>query len=75
MNSERLVQMANDIAAYFESEPDRVAAIAGVAMHLQRYWDPRMRNAIIAHAQTGATDLSELARAGVEKLAETAMSA
>ena len=66
---DRLVTMANDIANYFGSEPDRAAAVAGVANHLRRFWEPRMREKIIAHLDAGGAGMSELAREGVAKLA------
>jgi len=69
MNIERLVQMANDIANYFVVEPDHKEAVAGVAGHLKRFWDPSMREQIIAHAQAGGEGLSELALASVLQLA------
>ncbi len=67
---DRLVSMANDIANFFHSEPDRAAAVDGVANHLKRFWDPRMRRKIVAHlAEHRGEGLSELARAAVAKLA------
>jgi formate dehydrogenase subunit delta len=69
MNIERLVQMANDIANYFVVEPDAKEAVAGVANHLRRFWDPTMRQQLIAHAQAGGEGLSELARTAVMQLA------
>ena len=65
----RLVSMANDIATFFASEPDREASIAGIANHLGKFWDPRMRSQLIAYLGTDGKELSELARAGVERLA------
>ena len=47
MNPDKLIKMANSIAAFFESEPDRQVAVAGVAGHIARFWDPRMRREII----------------------------
>lgn len=71
MNVERLVSMANDIANFFHAEPDRATAVDGVSSHLKKFWEPRMRRRIIAHLQeTGGADLSELARAGVARLAQ-----
>jgi len=67
MNPERLVEMANDIAAFFQTEP-RADAIAGVKSHLKRFWEPRMRRDIVAHLNAGGTGLDELARAAVESL-------
>ncbi|MDC8013610.1 formate dehydrogenase subunit delta [Tahibacter soli] len=69
MNVERLVQMANDIGRYFAAEPDREEAVAGIAGHLKRFWEPRMRTAILAHLAAGGEGLDDLARAGVERLA------
>ena len=43
--------MANDIAAFFDSEPDKAVAAEGVRFHMTRFWDPRMRREIIAHVQ------------------------
>lgn len=67
-NTGHLVKMANDIADYFASEPDRAAAARGVAQHLRRFWEPRMRRRIAAHLDAGGEGLGELARAGVRAL-------
>jgi formate dehydrogenase subunit delta len=69
MNVERLVEMVNDIANFFHSEPDHAAAVAGVAGHLRKFWEPRMRKQILAHLDAGGHGLSDLAREGVEALA------
>ncbi len=39
--------MANQIGAFFAAEPDRPAAMEGIANHLKRFWDPRMRKQIV----------------------------
>ena len=72
MDIERLVAMANDIAAFFDAEPDKAVAAEGVRFHLARFWEPRMRRAIIEHVQRGGAGLSTTARAGIEKLAPVA---
>jgi formate dehydrogenase subunit delta len=69
MNPDRLVAMANDIAAFFAGDPDPQAAAANVANHLRRFWAPRMRTQIVAHLRSGGHGLSALARAAVEQLA------
>ena len=69
MNIERLVDMVNDIANFWASEPDHAAGVAGVASHLKRFWEPRMRKQIIAHLDSGGHGLSDLAREGVQELA------
>ena len=53
MDGGKLVRMANDIAAFFVAEPTRVAAIDGVAGHIKRFWDPRMRRALLATLDAG----------------------
>jgi formate dehydrogenase subunit delta len=47
MDVHHLVKMANDIANFFNSEPDHQVALDGVSGHIRRFWDPRMRRAII----------------------------
>ena len=68
MDIERLVAMANDIAAFFDAEPDKAVAAEGVRFHLSRFWEPRMRRAIIEHVGKGGEGLTPTARAAVEKL-------
>ena len=48
MNSEHLIDMANQIGAFFESMPDRDEALTGIAEHIRRFWEPRMRRALLA---------------------------
>jgi formate dehydrogenase subunit delta len=67
---EQLVKMANDIAAFFHSEPDHAIAVAGVAAHIRRYWEPRMRRRIHGHLAAGGAGLDVLAREGVARLAQ-----
>jgi formate dehydrogenase subunit delta len=62
--------MANDIARYFASEPEHDEAVAGIAAHLERFWEPRMRAAIVAHwRDADGAGLHELAREAVGRLA------
>lgn len=61
MNIERLIHMANQIGAYFEIEPDRAVARAGVADHLARFWEKRMRQSLYAYLDANkGTDLTPL---------------
>ena len=68
MSVEHLVQMANDIGHFFAAEPRRADAIAGIAGHIQRFWDPRMRRQILAHLHSGGEGLEELPREAVASL-------
>lgn len=69
MHVENLVSMANQIAVFFAAEPDHALAVDGVRNHLQRFWEPRMRRVIIAHAEAGGADLHPLALEAVRLLA------
>lgn len=60
MDGPKLVKMANQIAGFFAVEPERAAAVAGVAQHLQRFWEPRMRREILALLDRGDHGLHEL---------------
>jgi len=65
MDIGRLVAMANDIAAFFDSEEDKAVAAEGVRFHITRFWDPRMRREIIAHVGEGGVGLTPTARSAV----------
>jgi formate dehydrogenase subunit delta len=63
VNAEKLVKMANQIASFFEAEPDRALALASVADHLKRFWDPRMRREILRWAdEHGGEGLKPIAK-------------
>jgi formate dehydrogenase subunit delta len=69
MNIERLISMANDIAAFFDSESDKAVAAEGVRVHISRFWDPRMRREIIAHVAAGGAGLCATAIGAIKTLA------
>ena len=48
MDNGHLIDKANHIGAYFESMPERDEALAGIADHIRRFWEPRMRRALLA---------------------------
>ena len=68
MDVEKLVKMANQIAANsdYGSDKDKIAAV--VADHLTRFWTPAMRVAIIEGHKKKLVDLSPVAARAVEKL-------
>lgn len=39
MSADNLVKMANQIAHYFDSEPDHTLAVQGIRNHLQSFLD------------------------------------
>lgn len=69
MNNDNLIKMANDIGNFFQAESDRELAVNGIAEHLRKFWDPRMRRQIVAYCQTDGEQLSDLVRDAVKRLA------
>jgi formate dehydrogenase subunit delta len=62
VDAHKLVKMVNEIAAFFDAEPDRDAALEAVASHLKRFWDPRMRREIVRFVdEQGGEGLKETA--------------
>ena len=58
MHIDSLIRMANQIGTFFAAMPDRAEAQEGVALHLKRFWEPRMRRELLAYVDSG--DASEL---------------
>ncbi|OLP59564.1 formate dehydrogenase [Xaviernesmea oryzae] len=50
---EKLVRMANQIATFFLSQPEAVRA-EGVATHINKFWEPRMRRRFFEMIDAGA---------------------
>jgi formate dehydrogenase subunit delta len=66
MDVDNLVVMANRIGHFFEAQPDRDEALAGIAEHVKKFWEPRMRAQILAALGTDAgTGLSDIVRAAL----------
>ena len=61
MNIQHLVNMANEIGAFFLSESGEDGAPQEIAAHITKFWDPRMRAQIIEHARAGGQGLSTAA--------------
>lgn len=54
---DRLVYMANQIGKFFESQ-GHDKAVPGIADHIKKFWDPRMKRAIFAHLDVGGAGLA-----------------
>jgi len=68
---ELLISMANQIGDFFASyPPDR--AREGFRNHLRINWDPRMRNALLAHIDAGGDGLDLHVIEGAQLLREKA---
>lgn len=47
MDTRNLIRMANRIADFFDAMPDRDEAREGIANHIHKFWEPRMRSALL----------------------------
>jgi len=60
MHIDQLIRMANQIGSFFEAMPDRAQAVEDTAQHIKKFWEPRMRRELLAHADsTGSAQLNE----------------
>jgi formate dehydrogenase subunit delta len=58
MDIDNLTRMANRIGEFFQAMPDRSEALDGIAQHLRKFWEPRMRHELQAHiTATGGSGL------------------
>ncbi len=71
-DSQHLVQMANDIGNFFRAQPDREAAIAGIANHIKSFWTRSMREKLAEQVGRGAAGLDELPREALRRLTDDA---
>lgn len=56
MNDQHIVNMANQIASFFQAYPDQEEAIVGVSGHLKKFWSPKMRVKLKEIAEQGDID-------------------
>ena len=49
MDADNLIRMANRVGDFFEAWPDRAEALEGIATHLKKFWDPRMRTELLRY--------------------------
>lgn len=61
------VRLANEIAAQFAHRSPADAATA-IANHMKAVWDPRMKQALINHVNSGGTDLDPAAALAAQQL-------
>lgn len=52
MNHEHLIRMANQIGDFFSAQPDQKEAMEGLANHIARSWEVRMRTEFAAILKT-----------------------
>ncbi|WJH41304.1 formate dehydrogenase subunit delta [Aliirhizobium terrae] len=56
---DKLIRMANQIATFFMSQPEKVRT-EGVATHINKFWEPRMRRHLFEHLDRGGEGLMPL---------------
>ncbi|WP_375281801.1 formate dehydrogenase subunit delta [Pseudooctadecabacter sp.] len=67
MSPDKMVRMANQIATFFETQPDADKA-QRVADHLKEFWEPRMLDQLAAYLDAGGDGLSPLALDGAQRV-------
>ncbi|MFG1374486.1 formate dehydrogenase subunit delta [Xanthobacter oligotrophicus] len=65
--AEKLVYMANQIATAFSAQKHD-EAVEATRIHIQKFWDPRMRSKIAEHIAHGGEGLSPIAKEALEGL-------
>lgn len=56
MSAEKLVHMANQIASFMASKP-HAEGVAGLASHINDFWEPRMRRQLFEMIDAGGAGL------------------
>ena len=76
MKPKTLVHLANRIGDFFQAMPDRQEALMGVATHIRKFWDPRMRRELLQYLdQQGGEGLSEIVLSSLQAHRKTLVSA
>jgi len=73
MSPEKLAYMANQIGKFFAHQPHD-KAVASIADHLRRFWDPRMRATILGQYDAVKGQLDPAVQQAVEQLRKAAVS-
>jgi formate dehydrogenase subunit delta len=67
MLHDKLAYMANQIGRFFQSEnPD--TAVDEIEEHIRKFWDPRMRKAIVAQVAAGSIELDPMVREAIDRI-------
>ena len=64
---DKLVYMANQIGKFFSAQGSETA-VTGVYEHIRKFWDPRMRSAIVKYVNDGGDKLKPPVREAVRRL-------
>ena len=55
----KIVRMANQIGTFFETKPHE-EGVHGVADHINKFWEPRMRRHFFSVVDTGGEGLKQI---------------
>ncbi|MBV8800544.1 MAG: formate dehydrogenase subunit delta [Alphaproteobacteria bacterium] len=64
---EKLAYMANQIADFFRAQGE-ARAVPAVADHINKFWDPQMREDFLAFAQKPEAKLHEFVRKAIPQV-------
>jgi formate dehydrogenase subunit delta len=67
MQSQDMVRMANQMADFFKSYGEK-EAVEGIAEHINKFWDPRMRRDFFVMLDSGGAGLSDLVKKAAAKI-------
>ena len=67
MLHDKTARMANQIAGFFASKPHE-EAVAGVAEHINKFWEPRMRARLFSIFENESESLHDLVRAAMPSI-------
>jgi formate dehydrogenase subunit delta len=70
MPPEKLIYMANQIGKFFEPQ-GQDKAVAGIADHLRKFWEPSMREKLLRHLDAGGEGLDPFVKAAALMLQPT----
>ena len=59
MSPDKLVYQANQIATFFRTKP-HAEGVAGVAEHINKFWEPRMRRQFFQIMEAGGRGFDSL---------------
>lgn len=68
VGADKLIRMAEQIAANISVSRDTDVVAEQLAGHLKRYWDPRMLSEFVSQAEGSDHELSPVLAAAIDKL-------
>jgi formate dehydrogenase subunit delta len=67
METRDMVRMANQIADFFKPYGEN-EALEGIAEHINKFWEPRMREMYFSHLEAGGEGFNPLVVKAAEKV-------